>query len=94
MIYGLEDESWYGDVFFHRELSPVSGVDAQAFVNYYDPALVGSADVLSVGATAAYYHDFGRLGTTASIGVYHFRVGDGLESSWRGQALLGARYNF
>lgn len=53
-IYGLEDQSWYGDLFFQRALSPVSGVNAQAFANYYAPALAGSQDVLSVGATATY----------------------------------------
>lgn len=93
-VYGREDESYYGQLFVGHALTPVSGVSAQAFVNYYDPALAGSADVLSVGATASYYHDFGRLGTTAAVGLYSFRVGDGLETSLRGQALLGARYSF
>ncbi|WP_425230170.1 hypothetical protein [Sphingomonas sp.] len=91
-IYGVEDESYYGQVFLSRALTPVSGVDLQGFADYYEPAQ--AQDVLSVGATATYYHDFGRLGTTASIGVYHFRVGDGIETSWRGQALVGARYTF
>ena len=93
-IYGLEDQSWYGDLFYSRSLSPVSGVDAQAFVNYYDPALRGAQDVLSVGATASYYHDFGRLSTTAALGLYAFRFGDGDQTSLAGQALLGARYTF
>ena len=93
-IYGLEDRSWYGDLFVQRQLSPVSGVTAQAFVTYYDPALAGSAEILSTGATATYYRDFGRLGTTASIGLYSYRVGDGIETALRGQALIGARYTF
>ena len=93
-IYGLEDESYYAQVFFSRQLSPVSGVDVQAFADYYDPALAGSEDVLSTGTTATYYHDFGRLSTSASLGLYSFRVGDGIDTSLRGQALLGARYTF
>jgi hypothetical protein len=93
-IYGLEDQSWYGDVFLARTLSPASGVDAQAFVNYYEPAGEGSTDVLSVGATATYYHQFGRLETNASLGLYSFRVGDGIETSLQGEAQLGARYVF
>jgi uncharacterized protein (PEP-CTERM system associated) len=93
-IYGLEDQSWYGDLFVQRQLSPVSGVTAQAFVTYYDPALPGSAEILSTGATATYYRDFGRLGTTASVGLYSYRVGDGIETALRGQALIGARYTF
>ena len=92
-IYGLEDQSYYGQVFLNQALSPVSGVNLQAFVDYYEPALAPD-DILSAGATATYYHDFGRLGTTASLGIYSFRVGDGIETSLRGQALLGARYSF
>ena len=72
----------------------VSGITAQAFADYYEPSLPGADDVLSVGATAAYYRNFGRLGTTAAVGLYSFRVGDGVETSLRGQALVGARYSF
>ena len=93
-IYGLEDQSWYAQLFFNRSLSAVSGVNLQAFADYYEPAQAGSDDIVSAGATATYYHDFGRLGTTASLGIYSFRVGDGVETSLRGQALLGARYSF
>ena len=93
-IYGLEDESYYGQLFVTHRLTAASGVSAQVFVDYYDPALAGAEDVLSAGATASYYHDFGRLSTTASLGIYSFRVGDGVETSLRGQALLGARYTF
>ena len=93
-IYGREDRSWYGDLFFHRALSRMSGFDATAFVDYYDPAQPGVDDVLSTGATASYYHDFGRLGTTAALGLYAFRTGEGDETAVRGQATLGARYSF
>ena len=51
--------------------------------------------MLSVGSTASYYHNWGRLSATASLGVYYFHVGDGVEtSSVHGEALLGARYTF
>ena len=93
-IYGLEDESYYAQAFFGQSLSPVSGFNVQAFADLYDPGFAGADDVLSTGATATYYHDFGRLGTTASVGIYSFRVGDGVETALRGQALIGARYTF
>ena len=93
-LYGLEDQSWYGQLFFAQRLTPVSGVNLQAFVDYYDPGFPGADDVVSAGATAAYYHNFGRLGATAALGLYSFRVGDGVDTSLRGQALLGARYSF
>ena len=93
-IFGLEDESYYAQAFWGRALSPVSSVNVQAFADYYEPGFPGSDDVFSTGATASYGHEFGRLSTTASVGLYHFRVGDGIDSSWRAQALLGARYSF
>ena len=92
-VYGLEDQSYYGQVFLNEALSTNSGINLQAFADYYEPALAPD-DILSTGATATYYHDFGRLSTTASLGIYSFRVGDGIDTSLRGTALLGARYSF
>lgn len=92
-LYGLEDESYYGQFFFNRQLSAVSGVDANVFVNYYDPASVNSDDIWSYGATASYYRNFGRLQTTGTIGLYSFKVGD-FDSDLSAQALLAARYVF
>lgn len=93
VLYGLEDESWYGQLFYARQLNAVSGVDLNAFINHYSSELAGADDVVSVGATASYYRNFGRLGTTASVGLYHFQVGD-LDSALSAQALIAARYYF
>jgi hypothetical protein len=100
VVSGLEDESYYGQLFFARSLSQVSGVNANAFANYYTSGVssgIGTGDgddgVWSYGATGSYYHNFGRLGTTASVGLYSFKVGD-FDSDWSAQALLGARYQF
>jgi hypothetical protein len=92
-VYGLNDESWYGQVFWQYALSPNSGVDANGFFNYFSSELPGSEDVVSLGATGTYFRNFGRLGTTASVGLYTFKVGD-FESELSAQALLGARYTF
>jgi hypothetical protein len=95
VVFGLEDESYYGQAFYQYSLSPVSSVDANAFVNYYTSELIGSEDVISLGLTGSYFRQFGRLSTTASLGLYTFDVyGDGQESALSGQALLGARYSF
>ncbi|MES3094125.1 hypothetical protein [Sphingomonas aerolata] len=99
VVTGLEDESYYGQLYFARSLSSVSGINATAFVNYFDSQLGGSfvtagdGGVWSYGATGTYYRNFGRLGTTASLGLYSFKVGD-FDSDWSAQALLGARYQF
>ncbi len=99
VVTGLEDESYYGQLYFARSLSSVSGINATAFVNYFDSQLgggfvtAGDGGVWSYGTTGTYYRNFGRLGTTASLGLYSFKVGD-FDSDWSAQALLGARYQF
>ncbi|HEX8384299.1 MAG TPA: hypothetical protein VF592_13095 [Sphingomonas sp.] len=92
-VFGVEDESVYGSLFYGRSLTPVSGFDAQAFLNYYNTVGLRDDEVLSGGAVASYYHRFGRLQTTASAGLYSFQVGD-FDDQWSAQALLGARYSF
>lgn len=93
VIYGQEDESYYGQLFYARTLTEVSGFDANLYANYYDSELPGSDGVWSGGGQASYYHQFGRLQTTAAVGLYAFKVGD-FSTDWAAQALLGARYTF
>ncbi|TXC70838.1 hypothetical protein FSB78_07710 [Sphingomonas ginsenosidivorax] len=103
VVSGLEDQSYYGQLFYARVLTQQSGINANAFVNYYDSGIGGGGaglvqdggddGVWSYGATGSYYRNFGRLGTTASVGLYSFKVGD-FDSDWSAQALLGARYQF
>ncbi|KQN28220.1 hypothetical protein ASF00_10025 [Sphingomonas sp. Leaf34] len=95
-VDGLDDESYFGQLFYTRSLTRVSGVNADLFVNYYDSGvedITGDTSVWSYGGSGTYYHNFGRLGTTASAGLYSFKVGD-LDSVWSAQALIGARYQF
>lgn len=94
VTYGLNDQSWYGQLFYSRNLTSDSGIDANAFVDYYDSDTIGADDVLSVGATASYYHNFGRLQTTGTLGLYHFDTGGALGSALSAQALISARYTF
>ncbi|WP_230481535.1 hypothetical protein [Sphingomonas sp. Leaf21] len=93
IVYGAEDDSYYAQIFFGHALSRNSGLNVNGFVNYYASRLAGSEDVVSLGTTASYYRNFGRLGTTASVGLYHFTVGD-LTNALAAQALIAARYQF
>ncbi len=96
VVSGLDDQSYYGQLFYTRTLTQQSGVNADLFVNYFDSGvedITGDTSVWSYGGTGTYYHNFGRLGTTASLGLYSFKVGD-LDSDWSAQALIGARYQF
>ena len=66
VVYGQEDESVYGRLFYSRALTAVSSVDANLFANYYDSELQGAEGVWSGGGQAAYNRRFGRLGATAA----------------------------
>ncbi len=92
LAYGNEDQSAYGQFFWGRQLSRVSGVQANLFANWYRPG-TNPIDVWSYGATGSYYHNFGRLGTTASVGVYDFKQGD-VRDQVAANATLAARYTF
>ncbi|MCP3734453.1 hypothetical protein M9979_06125 [Sphingomonas sp. RP10(2022)] len=92
-LYGIEDQSAYGQLFWNRTLTPASTVDLNAFVNYYESGVAQAAGVWSYGGTASYGHSFGRVTTSASAGVYAFDTGD-VDTSWSAQAILAARYSF
>ena len=93
IVSGANDESYYAQIFFGRAFDANSGLNVNGFVNYYASRLAGAEGVVSLGTTASYYRNFGRLGTTASVGLYHFQVGD-LTSALSAQALIAARYQF
>ena len=78
MTYGLDDQSAYGQVFYARQLSDVSGVDLNGFVDWYKSGVSGGSHIWSEGATASYYHNTGGA------------LGDALSA----QALISARYTF
>lgn len=92
-VLGANDQSYYSQIFYARALSRNSQLDARLFANYYESGLPGTVGVLGLGATGTYMHQFGRLGTTASLGIYGYDQHD-IESQWSAQALLGARYTF
>ena len=92
-LYGIEDQSGYGQLFWNRTLTPVSTIDANLFVNYYESGIAQAAGVWAYGGTASYGHSFGRVTTSASAGLYAFDTGM-VDTTWSAQALLAARYSF
>ncbi len=92
-IYGANDESYYGQLFYSRALSRVSEIDANLIASYYDSDLPQMDGVRSVGLTGAYQRRFGRIGVTAQLGLYGWDQRK-MSSQWQAQGLLGARYSF
>ena len=101
-VLGVDDDSYFLQGFYTRQLGRRSSFDANLFANWYDSTLPGvsgtgltgtSGDVFGAGATGAYNRSFGRLGTTAQLGVYYFDQ-QRFYDQWTAQALVGARYQF
>ncbi|MES2046394.1 MAG: hypothetical protein V4475_21180 [Pseudomonadota bacterium] len=92
-VNGISDQSFYVDGFMNAALTHRSGISANVFGNYYESGIAGASAVTSVGATGLYYLNFGRLGTSASVGVYSFSQ-QGASDQVSGTAQLGMRYQF
>lgn len=93
-IAGLSDQSYYLQVFSSRAIDAVSGVTGDVYVNYFEPGIGLGADILGVGATGAYFRQFGRVNAVATLGVYTFDQEGAGESDVSAQALLGLGYRF
>lgn len=92
-INGVTDESYYGQAFVSAAIDRNSGVSGNVFANYFQSGIGNTPGVLGTGATGLYYHNFGRVGTTASLGIYQFSQ-KGEDDQVSGSAQLGMRYQF
>lgn len=90
---GQRDESYYAQVFWAQAFSPVNGVNLNSNVSLYDPGIPGAPTVYSLGTSAGYYHRFGNLGASASVGLYGFDS-KAIDAQVQAQARLGLRYGF
>jgi hypothetical protein len=91
VIYGVTDESYYGQLFYSTQLGARTSFSGDVFANYYNGGL--APGILSIGATGSVSQSFGRLGTSLSVGAYTFSQ-DGQQDQTQAQAMLGARYQF
>lgn len=93
VVNGMTDESYYGQAFVSAAIDRNSGVTGTVFANYFESGIANAPGVLGTGATGLYYHNFGRIGTTASLGIYQFSE-KGTDDQVSGSAQLGMRYQF
>nr|WP_295665895.1 hypothetical protein [Sphingomonas sp.] len=92
-VYGVTDQSYYGQGYVSVKLDRNSGISGNVFLNYYESGLISAPAVFSTGATASYYRNFGRVGTTLTAGLYNFSQ-EGFVDQSSGQAQVGVRYSF
>ena len=94
-LHGVVDESASVYGLLGRNLTRTSGIDFEAYANWYDSGLAGSDNVFSSGITATYYRSFlwERLQAEASVGLYTTDFGNG-EDSVIAAGLIGLSYTF
>lgn len=92
-IDGSTDESFYGQAFVGASIDRNSGVNASVFGDYYKSGFGNVPGIYSVGGTGLYYHNFGRLGTNVSAGIYSFSQ-QGADDQVSAQAQIGLGYHF
>lgn len=93
IIAGTSDETAYAQLFAARAMSSRSGVNGNLFVNYFQSGIPGAPRVYGTGANGTYYHNFGPLSATASVGIATFDV-EGETNNTSAQGMLGLRYGF
>ncbi len=92
-LTGVKDESYFAQGFAGYKLSPRSSLGADVYASYSDSGIPGAPNVLGTGATGSFLHNWGRLSTTASVGLYSFDQ-EGFQKDLTASALLGMRYQF
>lgn len=93
-IFGLNDESYYAQAYFSAALDANSGVNFDLYGNYFESGVSrNTPGVYSIGTTGSYYRNFGRIGTTATVGIYNFSQ-EGIDDQTSAQAQVGVRYSF
>ncbi|MBN8807687.1 MAG: hypothetical protein J0I47_05550 [Sphingomonas sp.] len=92
-VYGVTDESYYAQLFYSAPIGGRTTFNADVFANYYDPGFGTVSGVYSLGATGSLSRSFGRLGTTASLGIYNISA-KGQQDETSAQAQVSAQYRF
>lgn len=92
-VNGQADQSFYAQAFAARQLDANSGIDANLSANVYDSGIANADTVYSFGASGSYYRRFGRLGATASLGIFGFDSA-AIQQQVDAQARVGLRYGF
>ncbi len=92
-VNGVTDESYYAQAFLAASLDANSGINGNVFGNYYKSGIANTPGIVSTGATALYYRNFGRISATASTGIYAFSQ-EGTDDQIAATGQLGMRYQF
>ena len=94
VLSGVTDQSVDINANVSRRLTRTSGIDFDAYANWYDPGTAGSDNSFSTGVTGTYYRSIyrDRLQASLAAGVYTTHSGE-FDSTF-GSILFGLKYSF
>ncbi len=93
-LAGVKDQTWYAQGTVGYELSRRSSITGDVYASYYDSGIFGAPEVLAVGGSAAYDHQFSRaLSGSLAAGLTSFRQ-EGYDSDLTVSAVAALRYGF
>jgi hypothetical protein len=93
-LHGVTDQSFNLQGNLGRRLTRSSGIDFDAYANWYDSGLANSDASFAAGLTGRYYRNIfrDRLQAQIAAGLYTTQAGD-FDASY-GSILVGLRYTF
>ncbi|MCB2061681.1 MAG: preprotein translocase subunit YajC [Novosphingobium sp.] len=93
---GVIEESYWLAAYLNGEIDNKSSFSTNLYANWFDTGAGFGSDVMTMGATAAYYRSLTRrLSATAALGIDGANRDDpNSEDYWAASALLGVRYSF
>jgi hypothetical protein len=92
-ISGFDDQSVYAQYFLSRALDSQSNIQGDLYADWYGSGVPGAAGVYTTGATGSYNRSFGRIDTTASLGIFAYDSKN-ISNDVSAQAQLSMRYSF
>ncbi len=91
---GVKDESWFAQAYFGYGFTDHSGVDFNAYLDYYKSGIPNSANVLGTGVSGTYYHNFGRNLSASATGQLYSSDQGGFDESLIAAVLLAMRLQY
>jgi uncharacterized protein (PEP-CTERM system associated) len=93
-LNGVKDESWFAQAYYGYALTDHSGIDFNAYLDYYKSGLAGASSVLGVGGSGSYYHNFSRNLSASATGSLYSTDQSGFDESLIAQLQVAMRLQY
>ena len=93
-VDGVKDKSWFAQAYYAYDINENSGVNLDAYLDYYQSGLAGAGDVIGTGLSGTYWHNFNRHLSASATGQVYSSDQEGADSSLIGSLLVGMRLQY